>query len=320
MNAIIFEQTGNWLNVLKQSRVTVTEPAADEVHVKIHARPINPADEMFIQGVYRHKPELPQVAGLEGAGIIESGGKEIDQTLIGKKVSFRAKGTWADRINLKKHQFRIVPDEIPFEVSCQLSLNTLTAYALLEEAKVISGNWIAITAAYSSVGQQLIQMARTNGVRIAAIVRKDEQKNHLAALGADVVINSEKENIEEILRIVSPNGVNAFVDAVGGKTAGIFYKLLAPKATVVIYGRLSSENVSFHNADLIYKNATVKGFGIDAWMSSKNETELHTIWETIVRLIQQGDVKVHFDKKYELHEVLHAIKDYKDTSSRIILM
>ncbi len=320
MNAIIFEQIGNWLHVLKQSRLALSEPAADEVQVRVHARPINPADEMFIQGIYRYKPELPQIAGLEGSGTIEAYGKDIDPSLLGKQISFRAKGTWADRINLKKYQFRIVPKEIPFEVSCQLSLNTLTAYALFEQSKVVPEDWLVITAAYSSVGQQLIQIARSNGVHVIAVVRKEDQRIHLKRLGADITINSERENVEQSIRAAVPNGVNAFVDAVGGKVGSILYKLLAPKATIIIYGRLSNDEVSFHNADLIYKNATVKGFGIDAWMSNKKESELETIWETMLQWIGEEQLKVHFDRKYELNEVLNAIKDYKETSARIILL
>ena len=320
MNAIVFKQTGNWLDVLQSSRVTIDNPLPDEVRVRIYARPINPADEMFIQGVYRYKPELPQVAGLEGAGIIESCGSDVDPSLVGKKISFRARGTWTDRINLKKNQFKIIPEEIPFEVSCQLSLNTLTAFALLEEAKVSTGDWMVVTAAFSSVGQQLIQMARVNGIHVIAIVRKDEQKKHLQLLGAHTVINSEKEEILQTIRDVAQNGINACVDAVGGKIGSLMYKVLALKANVIIYGRLSSEPVSFHNADIIYKNATIKGFGIDAWMNGKTETELNSIWETILQWIQNQKLTVHYDKKYELNEVLNAIKDYKDTSSRIILM
>ena len=37
--------------------------------------------------------------------------------------------TWAEKINLPADSFRIVPEEISFEIACQLTLNTLTAFA-----------------------------------------------------------------------------------------------------------------------------------------------------------------------------------------------
>jgi NADPH:quinone reductase-like Zn-dependent oxidoreductase len=75
MKEIIFNEPGSWTDNLKLSDIEIEEPTENEVQVKILARPINPSDEMFIQGAYRQKPEFPQTAGLEGAGIIERVGK-----------------------------------------------------------------------------------------------------------------------------------------------------------------------------------------------------------------------------------------------------
>ena len=49
--------------------------------------PIQPADMLFIEGRYRFKPEFPQTAGLEGAGIIEKSGKNVPD-VTGSLVSF----------------------------------------------------------------------------------------------------------------------------------------------------------------------------------------------------------------------------------------
>src|SRR4051812_24460567 len=95
VNAIIFNETGSWTENLKLSDTDISEPKENEVQVKIRARPVNPSDEMFIKGVYRQKPELPQIAGLEGAGVIEKVGKDMDAELVGQHIAFRAKGTWA---------------------------------------------------------------------------------------------------------------------------------------------------------------------------------------------------------------------------------
>lgn len=116
MKAIIFKENGSWTDALELTDTYLEEPAADEVQIKIVARPINTSDEMFIKGIYRQKPVLPQIAGLEGAGIIEKTGKNIDSALIGQHVAFRAKGSWAEKINLTQNAFRIVPKEIPFEL------------------------------------------------------------------------------------------------------------------------------------------------------------------------------------------------------------
>src|SRR5690349_11136368 len=104
MKAIIFKEPGSWIDKLELAEESIPEPAEDEVQVRVVARPINPSNEMFIKGVYRQKPVLPQIAGLEGAGVIEQCGQGIDTLLLGKHVAFRARSTWAERINLKPSQ------------------------------------------------------------------------------------------------------------------------------------------------------------------------------------------------------------------------
>lgn len=316
---IIFRETGNPLEVLEPTETAIALPAENEVQVKIMARPVNPSDEMFIKGIYRLKPVFPQAAGLEGAGVIEQTGTNVDLSLIGKHVSFRATGTWADKINLSMDKIRIVPDTIPFETACQLSLNTITAYALLQETNLATGKWLLLNAANSSVGKQVIQMAVIKGIQVIAVVRKNGQKEALQQLGAHHVINAEKQElVKEVLAII-PTGVNAILDAVGGEQGSLLYKVLAPFACVIIYGRLSNHLSSYSNGDIIYKNATIKGFGIDAWLVQKNKQELDEAWTYILKKITEGKLIVSYDKQYALADFRKALTDYRTNATRIIL-
>jgi len=77
MNAIFFNQTGDPQEVLAIGEFDRPSPGPGEILVKVHAASINPADILFIQGKYRIKPEFPQIAGLEAAGVIESVGAGV---------------------------------------------------------------------------------------------------------------------------------------------------------------------------------------------------------------------------------------------------
>src|SRR6516164_11102666 len=100
MRAIIFRQAGPLTEVLQLEETNIKAPGDSEVQITIMARPINPSDEMFVQGVYRQKPSFPQIAGLEGAGIITDCGKNVNLSLLGKRAAFRAAGAWAEKINI----------------------------------------------------------------------------------------------------------------------------------------------------------------------------------------------------------------------------
>lgn len=200
-----------------------------------------------------------------------------------------------------------------------MSLNTLTAFALLDRAQLSENQWLLLTAAHSSVCQQIIQIARRRNIKVVAIVRKDEHKEKLLSLGASLVINSEKQDLVKEINENISEGINASFDAVGGSIGSTLFKLAAVNSKIIIYGRLSNDLVSFTNGDIIYKNLKVEGFGIDAWIKSKNVDEMNLIWQDILSSVINGSLKVHYDKVYLLNDFKQAINEYQIKGSRIIL-
>lgn len=319
MKSIIFNEAGSWSQKLLLTKTDIGDPLEDEVQVQVMARPVNPSDKMFIMGNYRQKPVFPQIAGLEGAGVICKIGKSIDSSLLGKHVSFRSKGTWAENINVSLKNCRIVPAKLSFETACQISLNSLTAYALLERSGLIAGQWLLLTAANSSVCKQIIQLAKTRGLKIISLVRQDIYKKELFDIGSDMVLNSETENLEQQIADNTEEGANAILDAVGGSLGTRILNLAAPFCQIIIYGRLSSEASSFSNGTLIYKNLRIEGFGIDHWIAEKSEKEMDLIWNQLLEAILQGKLRLAYDRSYSLQDFGTAIAHYEESGGKIIL-
>ena len=218
-------------------------------------------------------------------------------------------------------QFRIIPDEIPFEVACQLSLNTLTAFALLERADLYENQWLVLTAAGSSVAKQIIQLARIRKIKVIAIVRNDKHRSAMLELGAKSTLNSETQNIEEeIKEILAGLGLNSVLDAVGGDLGTKMFNIISPFGKIIIYGRLSKDNVSFSNGTLIYKNLKLEGFGIDHWMNSKSKKQIEAYWKEILELISSRKLQVNYDKTFKLCDFNEAIKYYEGTGKRTLLL
>lgn len=94
MKAVVFKNSGDPIKVLEIQEMPLREPKDNEVRVKIIASPINPTDFLFIKGLYRIKPEFTQVAGSEGAGIIEKMGKNVSLEL-NTLIAFIHRNVWA---------------------------------------------------------------------------------------------------------------------------------------------------------------------------------------------------------------------------------
>ena len=65
MQAVRFERTGEPEEVLYVEQVPIPEPGPGQVRVRLHARPMNPSDILFIRGQFGRSPagSTPSRAG-----------------------------------------------------------------------------------------------------------------------------------------------------------------------------------------------------------------------------------------------------------------
>ncbi|WP_439879656.1 quinone oxidoreductase family protein [Pontibacter sp. MBLB2868] len=266
MKALIFKQAGVPADVLHYEAAGLPEVSPQEVLVKVLASPINPADVMFIQGKYRQQAVFPQIAGLEAAGIVvKAGGSAAVQT--GSLVAFRTKGCWAEYVQVPVDKLYALPPSFPVQKACQFALNPVTAWALLYEAKVAENDWLLVTAGSSTVARIMIQLARAKGVRVIAAIRGLNEREELMRLGAAAVVDVlDAKWPDTVLRLTENKGVTAALDAVGGGVGAGIYACVGTGGIVLLYGLLSPDKVQYHNADIIMKLLTVKGFGLDNWL------------------------------------------------------
>lgn len=319
MQTLFFEEKGKAESVLQLGEKSIPDLLENEVRIKVKASPINPADFMFMEKQYRVEPDFPQIAGFEGAGIItENGGDESFP--VNSIAAFRSKNIWAEWVNIPKEQVILLPENSSFEKASQLSLNPLTAWALLEESNAKENDWIILSAGNSTVSRLIIQFAKNKGIRTVPIVRNLEQKEDLIELGANLVLKSDNEEMEKRLQeLAKTEKIAGYLDAVGGDLTSTVIKTISSNSKIIHYGLYSKENVKYHSSDIIFKNLTVKGFGIDGWLSSKPKAKLKSIWNEIIREVMNENFKMEVSGKYPLEDFKKAIFESRNSSKGKIL-
>lgn len=319
MQTLYFEEKGEAEKVLKLGEKNIADLLDNELRIKVLASPINPADLMFIEKQYRVEPGFPQVAGFEGVGTItENGGDE--NFPIDSIVAFRHKNIWAESVNIPKDKIILLPKDASIEKAAQLSLNPLTAWALLEESNAKENEWIILSAGNSAVSKLIIQLAKNKGIKTIPIVRDLQQKEQLLRLGADLVLKSDNQAIEkQVQELAKSERIAAFLDAVGGGLASTVIKAISPNSKIIHYGLYSDQSVMYHSSDVIFKNLSIKGFGIDGWVNGKTKTELKNIWTNIIREIMNQDFKMEVSGKYPLSEFKKAIMESRKSENGKIL-
>ena len=213
--------------------------------LRMRARPVNPSDLSMLRGRYGQLPPLPATPGLEGVGEVEALGAGVDSVAAGQRVVplGASPGTWAERMVVPAARLVPVPDGVSDDAAAQLVVNPLSAWVLLvDELDVQPGEWLLQNAAGSTLGRIVLQLARARGFRTINVVRRAEQGEELLALGADEVIATDRDDLGERVReITGGEGVAKAIDAVGGELAGRMAAALAPRGTLITYGRLSGE-------------------------------------------------------------------------------
>jgi len=315
MKAIVFDQAGKPEQVLALKEIPIPEPGENEVRVRLLASPINPADILFIAGRYRIQPSFPQVAGLEGAGIVDKCGNGV-KLLKGVLVAFRNRNVWAEFVIVPVAKITQLPFDFPIEKACQFSLNPVTAYALLSEANVSGKEWLLLTAGNSAVSKMIIQMAGLRNLKVISISRSERDFAELKSLGATATLTDDIENISKsVQEITNGKGVKCVLDSIGGKLITELIKNLAPFGKLVSYGVISSENVDYHNSNLVFKNITIKGFGVDAWLSDLAAEKRTETFDHLISMLENPLFQMPVAARYRFEEFRSAIVDFANAKS-----
>lgn len=313
MKEVIFEKTGMPEDVLQVKESPAPEPKSDEVQIEVKARNINPSDLMFIQGRYGIQPILPSSAGFEAAGIVSISDSE-GKLPVGTRVMFTAQGTsmgtWREYITLPAKQVIPMPEKMSFEVACQAFVNPVTAVAMVNKSELKAGEWLLLTAGASAFGKFAIQVAKAKGIKVACTVRHDEQKTYLGNLGADLVINTEKEDLRKVITEVVGEGVSAVFDAVGGELGAKALTCIKQFGTMYVFGVLSLENMPLNTGMMIFKEITIEGFWLSSILQRISKEDRAKLYQETQGFLMSDDSTAEVAEKFPLTEVKAAIEAY----------
>lgn len=315
MKAIYFNGTGEAPHVLASGEFDKPIPQAGQVVVRMLGSVINPADFLFIGGTYRFKPEFPQIAGLEGAGIVECTGANAGDIATGTLVAFLGKNVWAEYVAVDEKDLLPLPADFMPDKAVQFALNPVTAWGLLEKAGLMPGDWLVLTAGNSVVAQLVAKLAVIRGIRVIATVRSVKYKVMLNRIGAEVINVTDGTVAEEINRLTEGRGVAAVLDAVGGETGTDLLTCLQDQGKYIIYGRLETAPMQVDNATMLYKNLVISSFGIRAYYNSKTRQEMTALVRSLAEIVGRPEFKMPVQAAYPLDEYQEAIRMALDKAS-----
>ncbi len=225
--------------------------ADDEVLLRVEATPINPSDLGLLFGpadvttaradtaasdptmVIDIPPALQRAVaarvgqsmpvGNEGAGtVVAAGASAAAQAMLGRVVATFGGAMYRSYRVVKVNDAMVLPEGATAREGASLTVNPLTAMAMVGTMRMEGHSALVHTAAASNLGQMLVRYCLSEGVQLVNIVRSQAQVDLLAGLGATHIVNSSSDSFfADLVAALVDTGATIAFDAIGGgKLAG----------------------------------------------------------------------------------------------------
>jgi NADPH2:quinone reductase len=310
--------------VLKWEDHDPGKPGDGEVRIRHRAIGLNFIDVYHRTGLYP-LPALPAIPGLEGSGVVEAVGEQVDNVVVGDRVAYAGvpPGAYAQVRCFPAHRLVKMPDDVSFETAAAMMLKGMTARYLIRGCyPVSSGDTILIHAASGGVGSIVSQWAHDIGATVIGTVGSAEKAEKARSNGCDhPILYSQEDFVETVREITNGRGVNVVYDSVGQATFMKSLECLQPLGTMVTFGQSSGSVPPLELGVLAAKGSLfLTRPSLMTYTEKREDLLAHA--NDLLDVVQRGAVKIAIGQTYPLSEapVAHrALEGRKTTGSTILI-
>jgi NADPH:quinone reductase-like Zn-dependent oxidoreductase len=240
MQKIVIHRPGGYSALKLEDHPDLT-PGDDQVVVAIAASGVNYADCCVRWGVYESARKLvgwPITPGFEFAGTVKLVGKNVTRWQVGDPVfGISFFGAYATEVAVPERHLFPIPAGFTMEQAAGFPAVHLTAYhALFQLVHLPSQARVLVHSAGGGVGSALVQLGRSAGFQVAAVVGSTHKVSYVRSLGADLVVDKSSEPLWQRVKDWAPQGFDAVLDANGPATLADGYRALRPTGKLIAYG------------------------------------------------------------------------------------
>lgn len=297
----------------------------DEVLVRIYAAALNRADLLQRQGKYPSPLGCPEWMGLEISGVIVKKGGAVKNWSIGDKVcALLGGGGYAEYVAVKYDMLMPIPKGLSMVEAASLPEAYATSYLnLFIEGHLESGQTAFIPAGASGLASVAIPMAKSFGARVITSVLSDEIAEKIKSLGADVIINSTTQSVEEILENEEKNGtaVNVSMDCLSGETLGKSLPFMARGGYWIVISTLAGIETKVLLRPLLTKGLHLVGSMLRNRTPQFKAYILSELVKNVWPKLESGEIKPSVYKVLPIERAIeaHAILERGENVGKVVL-
>jgi NADPH2:quinone reductase len=308
--------------VLQLDDVQVGDPGQGQVRIKHTAIGVNFVDTYQRSGLY--PMQLPQVAGNEGAGVVEAVGAGVTDLKAGDRVCYTGiPGSYCETRLVPADRMVKLPQGISEEQAASMLLKGLTVhYLIFSTYKVQKGDTVLWHAAAGGVGLIACQWLKALGVTTIGTAGSPEKLALAKAHGADHLINYSTEKfVDKVKEITGGKGVPVVYDSVGKTTWEGSLDCLRPRGLMVSFGNASGP-VAPVNLGILSTKGSLYVTRPTLATHIASRADLVERSNALFEIVKSGKVKIETTAKYKLADAAQAHRDLegRKTTGSVVLI
>lgn len=299
------DRLDDWLEL---QTIPVPPATGRNVLVRIGLANVNPSDLHYIKGEYGQPRRKGVPAGFEAMGEVVAAGDAEGQAMVGRRVALSVtptgSGAYAEYALTDRAAVVPLADGLRDEDGAALIVNPLTAFAMVHLAKDRGSNAFLMTAGASQLCKLMASLARDEGMKAIAVVRREEHRETLMSLGASHVLNTEAPDYADTLQAALAGAKpRVLLDAVGDQTSADIFTAMPAGAAWVPYGVLATKPPVVGNlGQFIFIGKTVEGFWLTQWLGKATPEKRQEAFETVQKRFISGAWKTDVAATLSLDE------------------
>jgi NADPH2:quinone reductase len=226
---------------LEIAEVPNPQAQADEVLIRVTYAGVNPVDwkirEGMLEGLFPHR--FPLILGWDAAGTVAAVGTAVTGFQVDDKVNAYCRkpivqwGTYAEYVAMASSAVAPMPANLTFAQAAAIPLTALTSWqALFDAGQLKAGQSVLIHAGAGGTGGMAIQLAKHAGATVFTTASAGNHE-YVRSLGADHVIDYQRESFVEAIKNGSREGVDLAYVTIGGDVLRNSYRVVKPGGALV---------------------------------------------------------------------------------------
>jgi NADPH2:quinone reductase len=308
--------------VLQSEEVAVGAPGPGPARIRHTAIGVNFVDTYQRSGLYA--ASLPQIAGNEGAGIVDAVGDGVTGLASGDRVAYASlPGSYCEARLVPADRLVKLPEAISDEQAAAMMLKGLTVQYLIHSTySVKAGEMVLWHAAAGGVGLIACQWLKALGASTIGTAGSDEKVALARAHGADHVVNYSTESfVARVRELTGGSGVPVVYDAVGQATWEGTLDCVRPRGLIVSFGNASGPVPPVNLIGLSTKGSLyVTRPTLVTYIATRADLEARS--QSLFEMVASGRVRIEPTRRYGLAEAQQAHRDLEGrrTTGSIVLI